>query len=300
MAAMPPASPLPAHPALHIRRLFGDDTLGGQQSSLHSILAAAGSDKATHHGYTRYYSREFEPLRAQAIRLVEIGVEKGRSMKAWQSFFANPATHVYGIGYGNWQTQFKTDCNEAHETRVTSPSACTVFRGDQSNTKFLNAFLEDSGGRFDIVIDDGSHVPDHQRITFETLWPSVVPGGLYAIEDVETSYWREDEKVYGYELRGQRSIVEHMQAVAHAINREFTNGETPLPELYNDVSTVMFAQNLIILRKQTKFEASHFFNRTYRLQTKSRPPTSSTARIASKDILVRNVTRGIPRQRRTK
>ena len=107
-------------------------------------------------------------------------------------------------------------------------------------------------------------MPDHQRITFETLWPSVVPGGLYAIEDVETSYWREDEKVYGYELRGQRSIVEHMQAVAHAINREFTNGKSPLPDLYNDVSTITFAQNLIVVKKQTTLEGRRYFNRRYR------------------------------------
>jgi len=256
---------------LHIRRLSVEgDTLGRRQS-LHDILASAGSDKAGHHGYTRFYSREFELLRDQPIRLVEIGVEQGRSMKGWQLYFANAATHVYGIGYGNWQTQFKTECDAAVQTATSAASACTIFRGDQSNATFLGAFLQDSGGRFDIVIDDGSHVPGHQRVTFETLWPSIVPGGLYTIEDVETSYWREDAIVYGYTMEGQRSIVGHMQAVAHAINREFTNGESPLPELYNDVSTIMFAQNMIILRKQTRFETAHFFNRTYRYQMNTRP-----------------------------
>ena len=267
-----------SEPAAARPRRLSEDNTHWWRSPLHKILEAAGSDKAGHHGYTRYYSREFEPLRAKAIRLVEIGVQEGRSMKAWQNYFSNAATHVYGIGYGNWQTQFKTECDAASQTATSAPSACTIFRGDQSDLQFLKAFLEDSGGRFDIVIDDGSHVPDHQRITFEALWPSVAPGGLYAIEDVETSYWRSEKAtVYGYSMKGQRSIVEHMQAVAHAINREFTNGESPLPELYNDVSTVMFAQNLIIVRKQTKLETTRFFNRTYRFKAMTRTTSHHSA-----------------------
>ena len=115
-------------------------------------------------------------------------------------------------------------------------------------------------------------MPDHQRITFESLWPAVVPGGLYAMEDVETSYWDQSSSIYGYSLRGQRSIVEHMKAVADAINREFTGGESPLPAVYNDVGTITFAHNLIVLRKQTNFEGKHYYNRTYRFEkfTKSR------------------------------
>ena len=198
-------------------------------------------------------------------------------MKAWQEFFS-AGSHVFGIGYGqfnDWQTGFKTKCHAAKQTAtnrtrrsshgtVDLDSRCDLYRGDQSNITFLRTFLEDSGGRFDIIIDDGSHVPDHQRLTFETLWPSVVPGGLFTIEDVETSYWGPWAKIYNYSLKGQSSFVEHMQKVAHAINREFTNGKSPLPDLYNDVSTITFAQNLIVVKKQTTLEGRRYFNRTYR------------------------------------
>ena len=153
-----------------------------------------------------------------------------------------------------------------HESQ---PTAVNHARGKYASTPkpitFLRTFLEDSGGRFDIIIiDDGSHVPDHQRITFETLWPSVVPGGLFTIEGVETSYWGPWGKIYNYPLKGQSSFVEHMQKVAHAINREFTNGKSPLPDLYNDVSTITFAQNLIVVKKQTTLEGRRYFNRKYR------------------------------------
>ena len=248
---------------LHIRRLEEHDL---HIPSLHQILSKSRSDKAAHHGYTRFYTPLFEPLRTKKTRLVEIGVEQGRSMKAWQIYFSNTQSHMFGIGSGNFQKTPTTTCDDASGTATKGSGApCDLFHGDQSNATFLNTFIKQTGGRFDIIIDDGSHVPDHQRISFESLWPAVVPGGLYAIEDVETSYWHDSASIYGYNLSGQRSIVEHMTAVANVINREFLLGKSPLPAVYSDVSTIMFAQNLIVLRKQTALEQKHYFNRTYRM-----------------------------------
>jgi len=246
--------------------------------TLHDELSKAGSDKIHHHGYDRFYTPLFEPLRATPIRIVEIGVEQGKSMKAWQAFFS-AGSHIFGIGYGNWQKEVKTKCHLAMQTATADrDSQCDLYRGDQSNITFLRAFLEDSGGHFDIIIDDGSHVPDHQRITFETLWPSVVPGGLYTIEDVETSYWRSSATIYGYSLKNQSqpSFVKHMQGVAHAINREFTRGKSPMPDLYNSVSTITFAQNLIVVKKQAMHEG-RYFNRKYRFQHQSGDHKHSSA-----------------------
>ena len=53
-------------------------------------------------------------------------------------------------------------------------------------------------GPWDIIIDDGSHVPYHMVFSFFSLWKAVVPGGLYVIEDVETNYWKPGSKVYGH------------------------------------------------------------------------------------------------------
>jgi len=53
-------------------------------------------------------------------------------------------------------------------------------------------------GPWDIIIDDGSHVPYHQVFSFFSLWKAVVPGGLYVIEDLETNYWEPGRKVYGH------------------------------------------------------------------------------------------------------
>ena len=47
-----------------------------------------------------------------------------------------------------------------------------------------------------------------------------------------------------------------MKLVADAVNREFQLGETPLPSLYNSVSSILFGQNVIILRQLLTFQNS--------------------------------------------
>ena len=64
----------------------------------------------------------------------------------------------------------------------------TIFTGDQSNATFLEEVIAKSGGKFDIIIDDGGHYMNQQMISLETLYKSVLPGGIYFCEDLGTSY----------------------------------------------------------------------------------------------------------------
>jgi hypothetical protein len=56
-----------------------------------------------------------------------------------------------------------------------------IVIGDQSNQNDL-AKLKTKN--YDIIIDDGSHISEHQQISFKELWESVKPGGYYVIEDL--------------------------------------------------------------------------------------------------------------------
>jgi hypothetical protein len=111
------------------------------QSVLHTLLKEAGSDKAGHHGYTRFYDPLFEPLRPYPTRLVEIGVQKGKSMRAWQKYFSNNQSHVFGIGYGNWQTELVIRCEDALQTKTGATVGlgppCDLYHGDQASNAFL-------------------------------------------------------------------------------------------------------------------------------------------------------------------
>ncbi len=63
-----------------------------------------------------------------------------------------------------------------------------TVQGDQADPAFLTALAERIGP-IDIVIDDGSHYCPDVIAAFGALFPHVVPGGLYVIEDLQTSYW---------------------------------------------------------------------------------------------------------------
>ena len=43
-----------------------------------------------------------------------------------------------------------------------------------------------SGQTFDLIVDDGSHIEDHQVAAFHFLQEFVAPGGRYVIEDLQS------------------------------------------------------------------------------------------------------------------
>jgi hypothetical protein len=49
----------------------------------------------------------------------------------------------------------------------------------------VNEDINPESGYIDLIIDDGSHSENDQRISFETLWQFIRPnGGIYIIEDI--------------------------------------------------------------------------------------------------------------------
>lgn len=51
----------------------------------------------------------------------------------------------------------------------------------------MSDVVKESGGKFDIIIDDGGHLYNQQKATFEVLWETLSPGGLYYMEDLQVS-----------------------------------------------------------------------------------------------------------------
>jgi hypothetical protein len=220
----------------------------GSYEEFHKLMNL--SDKGSHHGYQRFYYPLLKDKQHHALRMLEIGVESGKSMKIWQEYFKN-ANHIYGIGYKNFQKQYMEKVNDN----------TTIFMGDQSDKVFLSKFIEDSGGKFDLIIDDGSHVPSHIQISFEKLWDCVNDDGLYIIEDIETSYWKKNACVYGYSLKNEGSVIEYFKNKVDEINNEFINNKS------NDIASITFVQNMIILKKISSLH-SPYLNRSYRFQDK--------------------------------
>jgi cephalosporin hydroxylase len=125
--------------------------------------------------YTDTYARFFAPLADQPINLLEIGIDRGGSLRLWEDFFPRASIHAIDIN---------PRCSQYASDRV------TVHIGSQTDDKFLESVACESGP-LDIVIDDGGHTMEQQLVSLQTLWPHVKPEGFYVIEDTHTSYMTE-------------------------------------------------------------------------------------------------------------
>ena len=47
--------------------------------------------------------------------------------------------------------------------------------------------VQTTGGGFDAIIDDGGHRNDQIKTSFDELWPALLPGGVYFVEDLHVS-----------------------------------------------------------------------------------------------------------------
>src|SRR4051794_15880203 len=62
------------------------------------------------------------------------------------------------------------------------------FQGSQTDRELMERISKRFGAPT-IVVDDGSHQPPHVIESFQILFPMLVDGGVYVIEDIQTSYW---------------------------------------------------------------------------------------------------------------
>lgn len=214
------------------------------------------TDKITHHHYHRFYPQYLEAIRdKEEGAFLEIGVDRGGSMKMWQEFF--PYLFIYGVDI---------DIED-------SGLRFKIFRADQSkkdDIESLVAKIKEKEHKVWAVNDDGSHVPEHQILTFNILFDKILePGGTYIIEDIETSYWG-NGNLYGYNLKcgyqNSSSLIEKVKDLIDFLNREFLTSENfeickaRLEhsgfhlETLTQVSTVTFGHNCLIFKKKTPTE----------------------------------------------
>lgn len=127
---------------------------------------------ANKHGFVEIYEPLFAPLRKDSIRFFEIGILNGVSHLMWRTYFRQAA--IFGIDLRDY-------------SRQSARSGVMTFVADQSNRDDLSAFINASGGDFDVILDDGGHAMDHQQVSLGYLFSQVKPGGMFIIEDVHTS-----------------------------------------------------------------------------------------------------------------
>lgn len=171
------------------------------------------------HWFAPHYDRHFRDYRNEQVRVLEIGIGGykhpewgGGSLRMWKHFFHRG--EIYGMDI--------VDKSHFDAPRI------TTLQGDQNDPEYLASIAKEYGP-FDIVIDDGSHINEHVRTSFQSLFPHVRPGGLYVIEDLWTAYWsgfggNEDPRQDGTTSLGLvKSLIDSIQ---HE-ERPATSGHRP-------------------------------------------------------------------------
>jgi hypothetical protein len=159
------------------------------------------------HHYTKIYEKYFDPIKEKPLKFLEIGFSQGCSARMWEDYFSN--ADLYFI-----------DINPETLTLLHDFKRTRLFLVDQENPAKLLSFINDVGGDFDMIIDDGGHTMKQQITSFKTLFPFVKSGGIYIIEDLHTSYTYVPYYADGYGTANpnQETAVQFLQNLVHAIN----------------------------------------------------------------------------------
>jgi hypothetical protein len=126
------------------------------------------------HHYFDVYHEAFGAWRGKPLTMLEIGVQRGGSLRMWQEYFG-PSARIFGM-------DIDPSC-AAHAL----PGA-KVFIGDQADPAVMRQVLAEMGPP-DIVLDDGGHTAKQQIVTFQVLYPAMRVPGVYLIEDTHTAFW---------------------------------------------------------------------------------------------------------------
>jgi hypothetical protein len=156
------------------------------------------------HKWTHYfeiYESVFGSRRAEPLRILEIGVLGGSSLRLWRQYFAHPETVIVGI-----------DIQPGCQMFDAPADGICVRIGSQADGAFLKSVAQEFGP-FDLVIDDGSHHSSHMIASFNYLFAEgLKTSGIYFVEDLHANYWPEWRDSRKSFLDVCKELLEHMHA----------------------------------------------------------------------------------------
>ena len=185
------------------------------------------------HKWTHYfpiYERHFSRFKDTSSLVLEIGCEKGGSLQLWKKYFG-PLADIVGI-------DIDPSCKQIEENQI------RVFIGDQSDTRFLGEVI-DRVGPPDVVIDDGSHVMQHVRASFDFLYPKLSKNGVYLVEDMHTAYWSE----YGGGYRKPDSFIERAKSLIDSLNAYHSRDSVPIDEFVKTTASMHFYDSVVVFER---------------------------------------------------
>jgi hypothetical protein len=211
-------------------------------NQLAQLALKYGSDKHGHHDYCTHYERHLGYFRDKHITLLELGVggyeypdRGGAGMKMFNDYLPN--AKVIGV--------------DVHPKKGLDNGRMKFFQGSQADEDFLHRLIKKEGAPT-IIIDDASHMNSLTRRSFEILFPRLQPGGVYVIEDIESSWWED----HGFDGVADpfhedfKTTINMLKSLTVAANRRYIK----LPEGYvlAPIESIHFYSNICFIHKSKK------------------------------------------------
>jgi cephalosporin hydroxylase len=148
--------------------------------SLEELVNNSTTDKNTVHSYLPLYQKLLISKKATAKNVLEVGINKGGSIKLWSDFFSNAT--VYGLDINNDR---KLIINEIqNKEKIILYTSVDAYDNNFFITNFLNKNI-----KFDFMLDDGPHTLE-SMLQFIRLYSQIMTeDGILIIEDVQSWDW---------------------------------------------------------------------------------------------------------------
>jgi hypothetical protein len=146
--------------------------MSGQRLLMNEVLLIE-SDKQYWHRYIPVYVEELSRMK-KCVRILEFGVFKGDSIKWLQSIY--PLAQIYGCDILPVQPQWPLS------------GQIKYFQIDQGVPTSISSMFVMIGEDLDLIIEDGSHLPEHQKNCLVEGLRHLTPQGMYILEDIHTSH----------------------------------------------------------------------------------------------------------------
>ena len=165
-----------------LKKKINIDSYFFDHKSLDSLLNYFGSDKGTAvknpynkdskkifgHGFSKFYEKNFKHFREKKFNFLEIGTWEGASLASFAKYFRN--AQIYGLDR-NFKFKYKS-------------KRITFLNCDTTNNNNLDKFKKNfKNKKFEIIIDDGSHLLSDIIHNFKFFSKFLKKGGYYVVED---------------------------------------------------------------------------------------------------------------------
>ena len=201
------------------------------------------SDKIQH-GYVEIYSNYLSNLKNKKLKILEIGVADGKSILSWSDYFKKSL--IIGIDIKKLNLEkLKLNKKNIH-----------IHQGSQSDSLFLTSLIKKYKS-FDIIIDDGSHIPYDVKKSFNFLFPALKNGGFYFVEDLQTSYIH----FFGgnpFDLTNANTHVNFFKSLIDRIHfKEIANPYYSKQRYDGKIYSIAFFRNLLVVNKNLNLNESN-------------------------------------------